>query len=225
MFEQDNRLNRCLIPQPILFGERRPPEQLERFISDSESRVQAFWDCWPESDTSRFTRCDYRLVWDVLDQLTEKGPPAGTGIEKTPSLCEWGCGFGVVAGIARMLGWESVGIEAERDVVLAARKHLMAWKLEVPIWHANCLPASVPIPENYPPLPADLPTAAYQRYGRPLESFSTVFVYPWPGLAGYFKQAFAALAAPGARLILFLGPYELELYRLGEPILADQSGA
>jgi hypothetical protein len=216
MLDQDNRFVRRLIAQPIFFGERQPPEEIEQFISDSESRGEAFWDRWPEGDTARFTRCDYRLVWEVLDQLTEQGKVHGAEPGKQLSLCEWGCGFGVVAGIARMLGWDSVGIEAERDLVVAARDHLKAWNLEVPIWHANCLPARFPTPANYPRLPADLPPAAYERHGRPLESFSTVFVYPWPGLAGYFKQVFATLAAPAAQLIVFLGPYELELYRLDE---------
>jgi hypothetical protein len=207
MPDQDNRFGRHLIRQPIGFGERQPPELVERFIIDSESYGQAFWDRWPEGDTARFSRCDYRLVWEVLDQLTEP--------DKRQSLCEWGCGFAVVAGIARMLGWDSVGIEAESDLVVAATEHLKAWELHVPIWHANCLPASCPMPPNYPRLPADLPPAAYQQCGRPIESFSAVFVYPWPGLASYFKQAFATVAAPGTDLILFLGPYELEVYRLG----------
>ena len=68
MLDQDNRFVRRLIAQPIFFGERQPPEEIEQFISDSESRGEAFWDRWPEGDTARFTRCDYRLVWEVLDQ-------------------------------------------------------------------------------------------------------------------------------------------------------------
>ena len=43
---------------------------------------------------------------------------------------EWGCGFAVVASIASALRFESIGIEAESDLIREGRRTLTEWNVD-----------------------------------------------------------------------------------------------
>jgi acyl CoA:acetate/3-ketoacid CoA transferase beta subunit len=46
-----------------------------------------------------------------------------------------------------------------------------------------------------------------------VDDFSVIFVYPFPGEEFYMQDVFERFARPGAILLMFLGPYQVEAYR------------
>jgi len=64
-------------------------------------------------------------VYGALRALEESGELGGRW------FCEWGSGLGVVACLASMLGFDAWGIEAEADLVRAARR--LAWDFDVEV--------------------------------------------------------------------------------------------
>src|SRR5689334_11361769 len=58
-----------------------------------------------------FVPCDFAAAYRALAGL------AGTNLARGPVFCEWGSGFGVVTGLAALLGFDACGIEAEGPLV------------------------------------------------------------------------------------------------------------
>jgi hypothetical protein len=114
------------------------------------------------------------------------------------------------------LGWDAIGIEAEPFLVDEARKFLAAEAIQAEIWHGNFLPPGserlARQQSHHASLFHQIPSA-YAEHDLQLDDFAVVFAYPWPGEDGFLKDVFAAYAAQGAILLVFRGPYELELYR------------
>jgi hypothetical protein len=54
---------------------------------------------------------------------------------------------------------------------------------------------------------------AYEKHDMELDDYALVFAYPWPGEHHFQQDVFCQYARPGALLLMFLGPYEIELYR------------
>ena len=67
------------------------PARALDFIAAGRSRFKSI-DCFD------FVPSDYDMAWRCLNAL-----PRGR-------FCEWGSGFGIVTGLAEMLGFESYGI-------------------------------------------------------------------------------------------------------------------
>jgi hypothetical protein len=54
---------------------------------------------------------------------------------------------------------------------------------------------------------------AYDQNDLELDDYAMVFAYPWPGEHHFQQEVFRHYAREGALLLMFLGPYEIELYR------------
>ena len=67
---------------------------------------------------------------------------------------EWGCGFAVVASLAFALGFDSIGIEAETDLLHEGRKTIESWQAKVELVHGNFLPAGAETLADDPYLPS-----------------------------------------------------------------------
>jgi hypothetical protein len=94
------------------------PKETELILEDADRVLQTYWDQWHKRPIEQYVACDFRDVWRALSCLTSSGMARGN------TFCEWGCGFGVVTGLASQLGWESVGIEAESFLVEQAQRFL-----------------------------------------------------------------------------------------------------
>jgi hypothetical protein len=46
-----------------------------------------------------------------------------------------------------------------------------------------------------------------------LSDFALIFAYPWPGEEHFLKAVFHRYARPNAVLLMYRGPYQVELYR------------
>jgi hypothetical protein len=186
------------------------PAETELILEDADRVLQTYWDQWHKRPIEQYVACDFRDVWRAISCLTSSGLARGN------TFCEWGCGFGVVTGLASQLGWESVGIEAESFLVEQAQRFLKRNRLPGEILHGNFLPPGserlARSQSNHASLFHQIPSA-YEQHDLELDDYALVFAYPWPGEHHFQQEVFRHYAGDGALLLMFLGPYEIELYR------------
>jgi SAM-dependent methyltransferase len=186
------------------------PEATERILLNADFALQAYWDQWHTRPIEQYVACDFRDVWRAMAALT------GSEIVRGNTFCEWGCGFGIVTGLASQLGWEAVGIEAEPFLVDQARKFLASNSLQGEILHGNFLPRGserLARPQSNHASLFHQVRCAYDQHELGLDDYTLVFAYPWPGEHHFQQEVFRHFAGEGALLLMFLGPYEIELYR------------
>ncbi len=186
------------------------PDQVERTLRVADEMLQTYWDQWHKKPIEQYVACDFRDVWRALQGVTElKLAPGNT-------FCEWGCGFGVVTAMASLLGWEAIGIEAEPFLVQQANEYLRRCKIPAEIVCGNFLPHGAERlaknQANHASLFHRVPPA-YEKLDFQCDDFALVFAYPWPGEDGYLKEVFRRYGGDQALLLMFLGPYEIELFR------------
>lgn len=146
------------LPLPLTDAVLSP--QARTFIAAGQARFRTV-DCFD------FVPSDYAFVWRMLAAL----PPA--------RFCEWGSGFGIVTGLAEMLGWNACGLEIDARLADASRCLLAEFGLTAPIL-----------------------TADYLSSARPADVY---FVYCWPGKIAETEDHFERIAPRGAKLLISYG--------------------
>ena len=154
----------ALIEQTIVPTECPLSKTAQAFLSEGRSRFSSV-DCFD------FVPSNYELVWRTLDAL-----PRGR-------FCEWGSGFGLVTGIAELLGFDASGIELDERLADVSRKLLNDYQLSARI-----------ITGSY----FDLPCEA-----------DVVFVYCWFSKTRITEEYFAAHAPNNARLLICYGQSDI----------------
>jgi len=184
------------------------PPATELILQDADRVLQAYWDQWTKKPIEQYVACDFRDVWRALTKLT------ASKLAKGNTFCE--CGFGIVTGLASQLGWEAIGIEAESFLVDQANRFLVRNQLKGEILHGNFLPRGsewlTDAQSNHASLFHQVENA-YEKHDLELDDYAMVFAYPWPGEHPFLQEVFRHYAGNGALLLMFLGPYEIELYR------------
>ncbi len=186
------------------------PSEVELFLERSQERMQDYWDHWRERPIEQFVACDFRYVWGAFQSLLRRD------ILKGKSFVEWGSGFGIVTAMAWYSGLSAVGIEAELFLVEEGRKLLNEHSVKAELWHGNFLPHGA---EQFASQQADHPSlfhqvpSAYSVNDSDLDDFALVFAYPWPGEEHFQREIFCRYASADAYLLMFRGPYQIELYR------------
>ena len=186
------------------------PTETEKILLDADQVLQAYWDQWTKKPIEQYVACDFRDVWRALSTLTESKMATGN------TFCEWGCGFGIVTGLASQLGWDAIGIEAESFLVEQANRFLARNRLKGEILHGNFLPRGserlAGAQSNHASLFHQVENA-YEQHELQLDDYALVFAYPWPGEHHFLQEVFRHYAGDGALMLMFLGPYEIELFR------------
>jgi SAM-dependent methyltransferase len=195
---------------PCWDSEAEIPAEVNRLLEGADALLQQYWDSWHRRPIEQYVACDFRDVYRAMSAIENQSLARGN------LFCEWGCGFGIVTAMAAQLGWEAIGIEAESFLVERARKFLASHAIAAEIWQGNFLPSGserlARHQANHASLFHQVPNA-YEDQDLQLDDFAIVFAYPWPGEDGFLKDVFRVYASDSALLLLFLGPYELELYR------------
>lgn len=202
-------------PQLILLevdwdSESAIPEEIQELLIKADAILQSYWDSWHRRPIEQYVACDFRDVWRAMHSVKSLGLPLGN------LFCEWGCGFGIVTALAGKLGWDAVGIEAEGFLVDQAKRFLADEQIPAEIWHGNFLPGGAERlakrQANHASLFHQIPSV-YASQALNVDDFATIFAYPWPGEDYFLKDVFRHYAADQAILVMFLGPYEIEIYR------------
>ncbi len=182
----------------------------EQWIELGEETLQQFWDQWYRRPIEQYVACDFRYVARAIHHVRERKLSDGN------TFCEWGCGFGIVTGLASLIGMEAIGIEAEEFLVERGRELFQKTKIPGELWIGNFLPRGA---EQLADLQSDHASMfhqvppAYEQHEMSLDDFSMIFAYPWPGEEHFLREVFRVYARQDALLLMFRGPYQIELYR------------
>lgn len=186
------------------------PEEVRRWIAAGRQRIELYWDQFPQKPLPQYIECDFDYVAKALAACVAQDLIDGQ------LFCEWGCGFGIVTGVAALLGLDAVGIEAEEFLCSQGRQLMEQNGVRAEIWQGNFLPAgSDSLAEETDPLVSlthKIP-AAYSQHDLSLSDFALTFVYPWPGEEHFLRAVFDRFARPGGLMLQFRGPYHVELFR------------
>jgi SAM-dependent methyltransferase len=190
--------------------EREIPEEVSHVVGIADQMLQGYWDQWHRRPIEQYVACDFRDVWRALAAVTQSSLADGN------TFLEWGSGFGVVTGLAAQLGWDAVGIEAESFLVDQSKEFLRNIDQTAQVVCGNFLPLGAERlarnQANHASLFHHVPSA-YESLDLQCDDFALVFAYPWPGEHHFLQEVFRVYARDQALLLLFLGPYEIELYR------------
>lgn len=188
--------------------DRRPvPADVAAMIRDAERRVERLLaDCrYPAFVASDFVGA-YWALRAIADDSLVRGR----------LFCEWGSGLGVIACLAAMLEFDACGIEAERDLVDAARALARDYELPVQFAHGSYIPRGgqchLPPDLGHAWLDTDTPPAD-DELGLSAEDFDLIFAYPWPDEEDLTGKLFEHYAAPRALLLTHHGGDEFRLRR------------
>ena len=188
------------------------PDDVSQWLAAGRARIERYWDQFTQKPLPQYIECDFDYVARALLACARQELIDGH------LFCEWGCGFGIVTGVAAILGLDAVGIEAEEFLCSQARILLEQNQVRAEIWQGNFLPpGSAGLAEQSDPLVSlthKIP-AAYSAHDMPLSDFALTFVYPWPGEEHFLRAVFERFARPGALMLQFRGPYHVELFRKG----------
>lgn len=186
------------------------PNSITEWIGNSRQRIELYWDHFSKQPLPQYVECDFDLVALALAEVVERNLADGR------LFVEWGCGFAVVTGIAALLGLDAVGIEAEEMLCVEGRKLMAKHDVQAEIWQGNFLPSGARrLADDTDPLVSlthSLPPA-YELNQMGLDDFAIIFAYPWPGEEHFLRLVFDRYARSDSLLLMYRGPYHVELYR------------
>lgn len=200
-----NDIDLAIAPDAVL------PDAVAQLLADADARIERFVrDRQATRPIGAFVPCDFVMVYHALRAVQALRVAPGD------HFCEWGAGFGVVAGLAELLGFASCGIEIHRDLVDEAQSLLEDHQLAAEIAHGSL------IPEDGDALVDELAEQAwlstgeqpgYDELGVEVEDFDLIFAFPWPGDEELIDKLFEKYAAVGALLLTYHGMNDMRLQR------------
>ncbi len=169
------------------------PDDVVAFLREADLRVSQFVRNSPIRVTG-FAPSDFEIVYHVLRAIVDKNNTPGN------LFCEWGSGFGVVASLAGMLGFDAYGIEIDRDLYDASRSLASEFELPAKFIHGNFIShGDFKTVNEF----ATERASAYQKLGLHVYDFDVVFAYPWPSEERVIEELFERRAREGALLMTF----------------------
>jgi hypothetical protein len=181
------------------------PDDVRAFLHEAGRRIEQFQG---EGRCPGFVPSNFERVHGALRTLK--------GGCLTRRFCEWGSGFGVVASLAAMLGFDACGIEIEEELVDAARRLAGDFDLSVQLVHGSFIPrqsaTTLATGNGFDWLNTDRDTGL-EALGIAPADFDVVFAYPWPDEQHMVASLFEEHAESGAVLLTYHGDEELRLRR------------
>lgn len=183
----------------VALTDRPSSSEVSEYLTEARARVESFID---ENRVPAFVSCDFEPVYGALSEIRQLNLAPGN------VFCEWGSGFGVVASLASMLGFEAYGIEIEERLVTHAEKlagdfgHRVRFVNGSFVVHGaeSIVETAVSSDVFWLDTEAD---DAYDELGLDPDDFDVVFAYPWPGEDDVITGLFDHVAAQGAILLTY----------------------
>jgi SAM-dependent methyltransferase len=186
-----------LVPFEIEPSREPLPPAVAAFLGAAQARIDRHFAA-PEHRTGiGFVPCDHEAVFRALKALARAQPDLRR-------FLEWGSGFGVVTGLAAMLGLEACGIEIDARLVMESRALLAAQGLRAAVAHGSFMPADFAVRQRLVDDETRTVFDAADGYGeleRDLDDFDLVFAYPWPTEEELYCDLFRRRADHGAVLL------------------------
>jgi hypothetical protein len=184
-----------LIDVKLAIDEAPIPADVCAFLAEAERRIDEYQRA---SRAPGFVASDHARVYRALHAL------AADHVAPGKLFCEWGSGFGVVAGLAAMLGFDAVGIEINAELVGHARSLAGDFSLRVEFIHGSFIPVGGAIVAELTGELAWIDVLEADTDVDPAH-FDVVFAYPWPGEERATERLFERFASRGALLLTHHG--------------------
>jgi len=191
------------------------PEEIRAFLVEADRRVDLFYDAGLGRRYPRYIPSDPNVVYSAIATLKDGGHLQGS------VFCEWGCGHGIAAGIAALLGLESYGIEIETELADRATRLMRDLSIPVEILEISYLPEGYEESEGHGGkdlitpeelIPRGGPVDAPEYDGLDPDEVDLFFVYPWPDQEELMLDLFSAVASDGAILLMYQGDGDISAY-------------
>ena len=187
----------------VSFENAQLPPDVTRFVKELEERLALFLEGKPFAQDG-FVACDHRAVAKALIGVQQTQLASGN------SFCEWGSGFGGVASVASLLGFESYGIEINLEILRHSVRLAEDFELSVEFVEGSFIPVGSDdlVDSAFIDNDGDLTLEchfddAYQAMGLEVSDFDVIFVFPWPTEAALLANIFDRFASSGALLLIY----------------------
>ena len=193
----------ALAPLECVIDRSAPlPANVSAFLADAAGRIDRFIEQHKDNPAAGFVPADYEVVYRALKALRSGSALPGN------SFCEWGSGLGVIASLAAMLGFDSIGIEIDARLVHASRELAREHRIPVQLVQGSYVPDGHESEEDFDEshvMTLEQGHAAYEELGLGPDDFDCIFAYPWPGEDDVVTAVFNRYAARGAVLLTYHG--------------------
>ena len=173
------------------------PADVRALLREATKRIRRFQRA---HRIPAFVASDYQRAYHALRALAKGDLLAGA------QFCEWGSGFGVVACLAAMLGFDACGIEIEEELVDAAQQLADDFGLPVEFIRGSFIPKGGDpcqhTTEEFAWLTPDESTM-HEELALGPDDFDVIFAYPWPDEERLTENFFELHAAVGAVLVTY----------------------
>jgi hypothetical protein len=170
---------------------------VRQFLREADRRIRQFQN---RQGSPGFHPSDFPRIYRLLEAVVDTGAAPGM------RFCEWGCGFGVVAGLASLLEFDAFGIEIDGDLIDAARRLCEDFDLNVEFARSSFLPRGseslLAHDQRFAALVVE-ESEVYEELGEPLDEFDVIYAYPWPDEEELTARLFEHYAGEGALLITY----------------------
>ena len=160
-----------------------------------------------------FVPSDYAAIYRCLRVVYDSQLLCGD------RFCEWGSGVSVVASLAAMIGYESFGIEYDRELCTVAEGICEDFDVPVEVVHGSFIPEGVEdlVDDAFAMYDGELalhtdPDRAYEEMGYAIDDFDLIFAYPWPNDAELTRNLFDRCASQGAMFLAYYDAESIALY-------------
>lgn len=193
-----------LIDLNLLVAATPPPAPVTAFLREASRRIRRFRS---ECRIPGFVPSDFVRIYKALAALS--------GLDSVPGnhFCEWGSGFGVVACLAAMLGFDACGIEIEDALVEAAQQLADDFDLPVEFMRGSFIPRGAAATSGEYSWLTTREAIGHDDPGLSPEDCDLIFAYPWPDEETVIEGLFERFAPEGALLMTYHDIQPLRLRR------------
>lgn len=198
-----------LVEVPLVVDRSEPiPSAVREFVQEANRRIDAFQQ---ESRVPGFVPSHLEQAYRVLRAVAADHARPGA------LFCEWGSGFGAIACLAALLGFDAVGIEIEAVLVDEAERLARDFNVPVEFLRGSFIPEGSTVVAEVDPGDgfAWLTPEEASPGALPFDpdDFDIIFAYPWPSEEDVTQVLFERHARPGALLVSYHGGETFRLRR------------
>lgn len=189
------------------------PSLIRELILEANQRVNQFMSDRPKPLVGFFPSC-FESAYRSLKQIADERLMAGN------TFCEWGSGFGVVACMASLLGFDAYGIEIDGELADVSRQLASQFDIPAKFTTGSFIPEGSDriIDRAYADIEGDMmlnphSDNTYHSMGLDVSDFDLIFAYPWPKDAKVTSKIFEKFASNEALLLTYNGRESMKLKR------------